>query len=155
MTFPGARAGASIRSTPTVKSRWQRRRWNGRGAFLANSTGERGHYEIAAGRDPLPFIQSMERFAGDTGLLAQQLWDSDDILEKTMFYGKPSGSAMPLCWSHENISRLSVPAAMAKSSIASSQPFSAMRWEVSAIAPTRCGISGTEPGTFRWAGLCA
>jgi glucoamylase len=63
-------------------------------------TGERGHYELAAGRDPLPFIQAMERFAGETGLLPEQLWDVDDIPEKAMFYGRPSGSAMPLCWSH-------------------------------------------------------
>ena len=42
----------------------------------------------------------MERFASETGLLPEQLWDSDDIPEKGMFYGRPSGSAMPLCWSH-------------------------------------------------------
>jgi glucoamylase len=63
-------------------------------------TGERGHYEVAAGRDPLPFIQAMERFASETGLLPEQLWDAGDIPEKAMFYGRPSGSAMPLCWSH-------------------------------------------------------
>lgn len=59
-------------------------------------TGERGHYELAAGRDPLPFIQAMERFASETGLLPEQLWDADHIPEKAMFYGRPSGSAMPL-----------------------------------------------------------
>jgi glucoamylase len=63
-------------------------------------TGERGHYELAAGRDPLPFIQAMERFANETGLLPEQLWDTDDIPDKAMFHGRPCGSAMPLCWSH-------------------------------------------------------
>jgi len=42
----------------------------------------------------------MERFASETGLLPEQLWDADDIPEKAMFYGRPSGSAMPLWWSH-------------------------------------------------------
>jgi len=60
-------------------------------------TGERGHYELAAGRDATPFIKSMEGFASQGGLLAEQLWDSDDIAENEMFLGKPAGSAMPLC----------------------------------------------------------
>ncbi len=30
-------------------------------------TGERGHYELAAGRDPAVFIRTMERFASSTG----------------------------------------------------------------------------------------
>jgi glucoamylase len=42
----------------------------------------------------------MERFAGETGLLPEHLWDADDIPERAMFLGRPSGSAMPLCWSH-------------------------------------------------------
>src|SRR5262249_18551087 len=31
-------------------------------------TGERGHYELAAGRDPLPFIHTMENFANEGGM---------------------------------------------------------------------------------------
>ncbi|MBV9673143.1 MAG: hypothetical protein JO076_10015 [Verrucomicrobia bacterium] len=74
-------------------------------------TGERGHYELASGRDPLPFIKVMERFANETGLLAEQLWDADDIPDKAMFFGRPSGSATPLCWSHaEYLSVISEPA---------------------------------------------
>lgn len=63
-------------------------------------TGERGHYELAAGRDPLPFIQAMEKFANEGGMLAEQLWDADDLPEGKMKRGGPTGSAMPLCWSH-------------------------------------------------------
>ncbi len=63
-------------------------------------TGDRGHYELAIGRDATPFIKSMEGFASQGGLLAEQLWDSDDIAENEMFLGKPAGSAMPLCWAH-------------------------------------------------------
>ena len=63
-------------------------------------TGERGHYELAAGRDPLPFIATMEKFSNDGGMLAEQLWDADDLPEAKMKRGGPTGSAMPLCWSH-------------------------------------------------------
>ena len=63
-------------------------------------TGERGHYELAAGRDPLPFIRAMEQFANQTGLLPEQVWDAEDIPARHQLRGRPSGSAMPLCWSH-------------------------------------------------------
>ena len=63
-------------------------------------TGERGHYELAAGRDPQPFIAAMEKFANAGGMLPEQLWDSDDMPEANMVFGGPTGSAMPLCWAH-------------------------------------------------------
>ena len=63
-------------------------------------TGERGHYELAAGRDATPFIRAMEGFANETGLLPEQIWDADDLPEHHQVFGRPSGSAMPLCWSH-------------------------------------------------------
>jgi glucoamylase len=63
-------------------------------------TGERGHYELAAGRDPLPFIKSLENFANNGGMISEQLWDADDLPDKRMKRGGPTGAAMPLCWSH-------------------------------------------------------
>ena len=63
-------------------------------------TGERGHYELAAGRDALPFIKAMEGFANETGLLPEQVWDAGDLPAHHQLSGRPSGSAMPLCWSH-------------------------------------------------------
>ena len=62
--------------------------------------GERAHYELAAGRDPLPFIESMENFANEGGMLPEQLWDDDDLPDGKMKRGGPTGSAMPLCWTH-------------------------------------------------------
>ena len=62
--------------------------------------GERAHYELAAGRDPLPFIEAMEQFANEGGMLPEQLWDADDLPEGKMKRGGPTGSAMPLCWAH-------------------------------------------------------
>ncbi len=63
-------------------------------------TGERGHYELAAGRDPLPFIATMEKFANAGGMLPEQLWDADDLPDGKMKRGSPTNSAMPLCWAH-------------------------------------------------------
>ncbi|MCC9607986.1 glycoside hydrolase family 15 protein [Blastopirellula sp. JC732] len=63
-------------------------------------TGERGFYEMAAGRDPSPYIKAIEGFANDGGMLTEQVWDADDIPEKELFFGGPTGAAMPLCWAH-------------------------------------------------------
>ncbi len=63
-------------------------------------TGERGHYELAAGRDPNPFLEAMEKFANSGGMLPEQLWDADDLPKKRLEFGGPTGSAMPLCWAH-------------------------------------------------------
>ena len=63
-------------------------------------TGERGHYELALGRDPLPFIEAMEKFSNAGGMLPEQLWDAADLPDGQMKRGFPTGSAMPLCWSH-------------------------------------------------------
>jgi glucoamylase len=63
-------------------------------------TGERGHYELAAGHDAGAFVAAIEKFANAGGLLTEQLWDADDCPECGMRRGQPSGAAMPLCWSH-------------------------------------------------------
>jgi glucoamylase len=61
-------------------------------------TGERGHYELAAKRDPGPYIRTLERFASSGGLLPEQVWDGPDKKEAHMLLGRPTGSAMPLMW---------------------------------------------------------
>ncbi|MEY2394588.1 MAG: glucoamylase, partial [Acidobacteriaceae bacterium] len=63
-------------------------------------TGERGHYELAGGRDPLPFIKALENFANQGGMITEQLWDADDLPDGSMKRGSATGAAMPLCWSH-------------------------------------------------------
>jgi glucoamylase len=63
-------------------------------------TGERAHYELAAGRDPLPFIKTLEEFANEGGMLAEQVWDTDNLPAAHLTCGGPTGSAMPLCWAH-------------------------------------------------------
>ncbi|NNN06611.1 MAG: glucan 1,4-alpha-glucosidase [Elusimicrobia bacterium] len=69
-------------------------------------TGERGHYELAAGRDAKPYIKAMEGFASKGGMLPEQIWDTADIPDKELFLGRPTGSAMPLMWAHAEYIKL-------------------------------------------------
>ena len=71
-------------------------------------TGERGHYELAAGRADVAgrLAEAMEAFAGESGLLPEQVWDSADIPDRELFIGHPSGSAMPLVWAHAEYVKL-------------------------------------------------
>jgi len=78
----------------------------GRGRAWPLLTGERGHYELAAGRDPSPHIRAMEGFARTTGLLPEQVWDADDRPEDDLYLGRPTGSAMPLVWAHAEYVKL-------------------------------------------------
>jgi glucoamylase len=69
-------------------------------------TGERAHYELAAGHDTQPFLRAMENFASSTGLLPEQAWDGPDQPASHMYRGKPTGSAMPLMWAHAEYIKL-------------------------------------------------
>jgi glucoamylase len=73
-------------------------------------TGERAHYEIAAGnfKEAQRLKKAMESFANEGGMIPEQLWDADDIPERELFFGKPSGSAMPLVWAHAEYLKLSI-----------------------------------------------
>jgi glucoamylase len=65
-------------------------------------TGERAHYELAAGNsaEAKRLLATMEASASSGGLLPEQIWDKDDIPERELLLGRPSGSAMPLVWAH-------------------------------------------------------
>ena len=78
----------------------------GRGRAWPLLTGERGHYELAAGRSPWPYVRAMERFASETGLLPEQVWDEEDRPEVHLFRGRPTGSALPLMWAHAEYIKL-------------------------------------------------
>jgi len=65
-------------------------------------TGERAHYELAAGRpkEADRLLRAMEAFAGDSGLLPEQVWDAAPIPARELSPGEASGSARPLVWAH-------------------------------------------------------
>lgn len=69
-------------------------------------TGERGHYELAAGKDARPLLHTMEHFSGGVNLLPEQIWNGPDLPGTFLRCGGPSGSANPLLWAHSEYVRL-------------------------------------------------
>lgn len=71
-------------------------------------TGERAHYELAAGNldKAKALLKTMESFANNE-LFPEQIWDTNDIPEKDLYFGKHSQSAMPLTWAHAEYLKLS------------------------------------------------
>ena len=65
-------------------------------------TGERAHYELAAGNkaEAERLLAVLESFASRGSMIPEQVWDAADIPERELFFGRPSGSAMPLVWAH-------------------------------------------------------
>jgi glucoamylase len=71
-------------------------------------TGERAHYELAAGRreEAEALVHALESFANEGGLIPEQVWDAPDIPDRELFHGRPTGSAMPLVWAHAEYVKL-------------------------------------------------
>ena len=71
-------------------------------------TGERAHYEIAAGnyKKAEKLLKTFEKYANETGLFPEQIWDSENIEEKGLFFSKPTGGATPLAWAHAEYIKL-------------------------------------------------
>jgi glucoamylase len=73
---------------------------NGIGRPWPLLTGERAHYELQLGRDPLPYLKMMTRMTGPVGLIPEQVWDGPPLPERGLLPGRPTGSVMPLVWAH-------------------------------------------------------
>jgi glucoamylase len=71
-------------------------------------TGERGHYELVAGRDPLPYLETMAATGSPGGMLPEQVWDRPAIPSRRLQPGRPTGAAMPLAWAHAEFVKLSI-----------------------------------------------
>ncbi|MEJ2710467.1 MAG: glucan 1,4-alpha-glucosidase [Anaerolineales bacterium] len=71
-------------------------------------SGERAHYELAAGNteQAKQLLRTMEAFSNEGSLLPEQIWDAEDIPDKELYCGRPSGSAMPLGWAHAEYIKL-------------------------------------------------
>ena len=74
----------------------------GKGRLWPLLTGERAHYEIAHKNfdRAAELLNHLTAFANEGGMLPEQIWDTDDIPERELFFGRPAGSAMPLVWAH-------------------------------------------------------
>jgi glucoamylase len=78
----------------------------GQGRAWPLLTGERAHYEMAAGHDVSTYIRAIEGFSSQGGMLPEQIWDAPDIPELGLRLGKFTGAAMPLVWAHAEYVKL-------------------------------------------------
>lgn len=115
-------------------------------------TGERAHYELALGNKTIArsLLKALEGFASDGHLIPEQVWDRQDIPERELFLGRPSGSAMPLAWAHaEHVKLLR---SLSDNSVFDAPTQARQRYQVQGVRP-KCAIwrfnnkcSGLGPG---------
>jgi glucoamylase len=137
----------------------------GRGRAWPLLTGERGHYELCCGRDPLPFLMAMTRMASAGGMLPEQVWDSAPIAARSLTPGRPTGAAMPLVWTHAEYLKLAAsrlrkspfdrPTAVWERYRGERPPLTRVLWSEQAPAvelPEGCAltIALKEAGAVRW-----
>lgn len=80
----------------------------GRGRVWPLLTGERAHYELAAGNstEAKALTATIEAMAAPSGLIPEQVWDGGDIPARELSYGAAAGSARPLVWAHAEYLKL-------------------------------------------------
>ena len=78
----------------------------GQGRVWPLLTGERAHYELAAGHDVTELIRAFEGFATSGQMLPEQVWDEADRPVQGLVMGRPAGSAVPLVWAHAEYLKL-------------------------------------------------
>ena len=137
----------------------------GRGRAWPLLTGERAHYELAAGRDPLPLLQAMVRMASSGGMLPEQVWDAAPIAKRFLEPGRPTGGAMPLVWAHAEFIKLATSRAIGRpfdrpepvwSRYGGKRPPLKRVFWLPHAAPSALPegasltLALTEPGLFRW-----
>ena len=75
-----------------------------RGRLWPLLTGERGEYELIAGRSAAPFLRTIANTANDGLMLPEQVWD--DQPPPGELTGRGTRSATPLAWTHGQFVRL-------------------------------------------------
>ncbi len=78
----------------------------GQGRVWPLLTGERAHYELAAGNDIAPLIATYERYATQGQMMPEQVWDEANRPAQSLLLGQPAGSAVPLVWAHAEYLKL-------------------------------------------------
>lgn len=70
--------------------------------------GERGEYEVAAGRDGRRYLDVMQRMANEGRMLAEQVWDRSEAPAPHLRFGEGTGGATPLAWTNAQFIRLAL-----------------------------------------------
>lgn len=71
-------------------------------------TGERGEYELAAGRDARSYLDALLGFANEGLMLPEQVWDRAESPRPALQFGEGTGSATPLAWTNAGFIRLAL-----------------------------------------------
>ncbi len=141
----------------------------GQGRLWPLLTGERAHVAVAAGKldEARALLATLEAFTSRGALLPEQIWDANDIPDRELYRGHPSGSAMPLVWAHsEHIKLLR---SLADGQVFDMPPQTVRRYQTerhtARVTPWRIDfrpdtlehgrllrIELTQPSTVRWSG---
>jgi len=78
----------------------------GQGRVWPLLTGERAHYQLAAGEDITELIRTYEGFATCGQMMPEQVWDEPNMPGTSLRLGQPAGSAVPLVWAHAEYLKL-------------------------------------------------
>jgi glucoamylase len=120
----------------------------GHGRLWPLLTGERAHVAIAAGdlAQAHDLLGTLEACTSRGALLPEQVWDAEDIPERELFHGRPSGSAMPLVWAHaEHIKLLR---SLAEESVFDMPPQTVRRYQADPhpprVTPWRVGFQTAQ-----------
>lgn len=130
-------------------------------------TGERGHYELAAGRisGAEAMLSAMEGFANEGGMFPEQVWNGPDIPGRDLYFGRPTGSAMPLVWAHAEYIKLrrslrdgrvfDMPTQTVKRYVESKTPAPVVLWRANNRAKSvrsdqRLRVEAPRPLRVRW-----
>lgn len=106
-------------------------------------TGERAHYEIARGNiDAAKKLLATIGSFTQNGFISEQVWDAENIPEKKLYFGKPTGSAMPLSWAHAEYIKLCF--SIRKKKVVDMPPYTVSRYV------QKNTISKIEIWNFRW-----
>jgi glucoamylase len=79
---------------------------SGQGRVWPLLSGERAHFELAAGNDISGLIKTYEAFATGGQMMPEQVWDEADRPDCSLRLGQPAGSAVPLVWAHAEYLKL-------------------------------------------------
>ena len=90
--------------------------------------GERGHYELAAGRpaEAQRLLNVIRAQTNPGGLIPEQVWDAPDIEPAALYNGAPSGGAMPLAWAHAEYVKLA--RSLSDGRVYDTPPYAAQRY---------------------------
>jgi glucoamylase len=96
-------------------------------------------------------LAALESFASYGSMIPEQVWDAADIPEKELFFGRPSGSAMPLVWAHAE--HIKLRRSLFDKAVFDMPPQTVERYQIARMKPKHHGWRATNKCGHMPAGL--